>query len=179
MGDRVGVPPLGEHTDRDYAADVSRRACLSCQWFHCLSQEVTVGELVDICPGFSKSQGRLERLDLRARVLRNSVPAGRPTRAGPSRPGCPERLVQRPSSTLLSNARFPRQAPVAPSTSSRSWRQSIEHELGHDRVGADQDEHWRRLPQRSSSARSGRCWSRNSGRGCVEPPSSTAGMGIA
>ena len=58
MGDGVGVPALGEHRDRDHAADVGAQAALLADGIHDLAQQVLVAEVV----GLAGVAGALDNL---------------------------------------------------------------------------------------------------------------------
>ena len=64
VGDGVGVPALGEHGDRDDAADVLAELALLADGVHRLAQQVGVGELVHVGTRVAQAVGLLERLDL-------------------------------------------------------------------------------------------------------------------
>ena len=69
VGDGVGVPALGEHGDRDHAADVLAELALLADGVHRLAQQVGVGELVHVGARVAQPVGLLERLDLSRRRL--------------------------------------------------------------------------------------------------------------
>ena len=122
VGDGVGVPALGEHGDRDHAADVLAELALLADGVHRLAQQVGVGELVHVGARVAQPVGLLERLDLsRGRLpeLRSERFAGlqllRVDEDGPL-PGA----VHAPSSTLLSSGRLPGTRRLVPSGNSAS-----------------------------------------------------------
>ena len=51
MGDRVGVPALGEHRDADDAADLLAELAPLADGVHHLAQQVAVVDLLDVGTG--------------------------------------------------------------------------------------------------------------------------------
>ena len=122
VGDGVGVPALGEHGDRDHAADVLAELALLADGVHRLAQQVGVGDLVHVGTRVAQTVGLLERLDL----SRCCLPEVRSERLAGlellrvDEDGALPGALHAPSSTLLSSGRLPGTRWLVPSGNSAS-----------------------------------------------------------
>ncbi len=149
MGDRVGVPALGEHRDGHDAADVLAELARLADRVHRLAQEVAVGELVGVGTGVAREVRLLEGGDLERGVLLElagervagldlrRVDEQRPLAAGP----CPVDDVA--EERQVAGHELPRAVGLL----ELAARDPVEHELGHGGVRAHDDHHRRRLAE--------------------------------
>jgi hypothetical protein len=64
MGNGVGVPPFGQHGDRDYAAHLFAKPSFLADCVHDLAQKVGVGNVPDFARIITLGDLTLELLDL-------------------------------------------------------------------------------------------------------------------
>jgi hypothetical protein len=151
MGDRVGVPALGEHRHRHDAADVLAELARLADRVHRLAQEVAVGEFVGIGTGVAREVRPLEGGDLERGVLLElagervagldlrGVDEQRPLAGGP-----------RPTDDVAEERQVARhELPRPVGLLELTARDPVEHELGDRGVRAHDDQHGRRLAEMS------------------------------
>ncbi len=92
--DGVGVPPLGQHGNRDHAADIRAELAGTPDRVHHLAQNVGIGQLVDVARVVALPQLLLEGVDLRcgelAEILRERLAGVELFAVDQQRPPTPE-----------------------------------------------------------------------------------------
>jgi hypothetical protein len=147
VGDGVCIPALGEHGDRDDAADVLAELAPLADGVHRLAQQVGVGELVDVGAGVAQPVGGLERRHFYCGVG-EEVTTERLARLEPDRvdqhrphPGAPCSVHDVAEQWQVALGQLQRAVgqPDLPAGD------PVEDQLGDRGVGADGDQYRRRL----------------------------------